>query len=332
MASIYNVFGLTVRSNIPIPGLPLFERFCGEPDVIVHLGLSPRAETEGFSCFEELTYVSSYTDAAGNPALRIWKTADGVFLRLRYCDGVEFWLGRKGDAIWAVWPETLTLADAATYLLGPILGRLLRLRGVTCLHASAVALDECCLVFAGDEGTGKSTTAAAFAKRGHGVLSDDVVALAESEEGFRVTPAYPHLCLWPDSVKMLYGSPEVLPRFIPDWDKRRFPLGDHGTRFENRSLPIGAIYLLGDRHTDLSPYVEALPSQSALLALVADSFASTILDREMRACEFEVLGRLVATVPVRRIYPSRDPARLGELCRVICEDFATLGIPAIARP
>lgn len=331
MDSTHTVFGLIVRSNALIPGLPHLEGSCRETDVSIHWGVSPYTETEDSSPSEELTYVSTYTDAAGNPALQIWKTADGVFLHLKYCDGAEFWLARKGDAIWTVWPATLTFADAVTYLLGPVLGRLLRLRGVTCLHASAVAFEGRSVVFVGPEGAGKSTTAAAFAQRSHGVLSDDVVALAESEEGFSVLPAYPHLCLWPESVNMLFGSPDVLPRFIPDWEKRRFALGDKGTLFENRPLPVGAIYLLGDRHSDLSPRVEAMPARSALLALVAESFASTILDRDMRAREFEVLGRLVTTVPIRRIYPSEDPARLGELCRVICEDFATLDIPATAR-
>lgn len=332
MASIHTAFGLTIRSNIPIPGLPPLAGTSSEADVIIRLGVSPYAQAETLPRFEELTYTSPFTDVAGNPALQIWKTADSTLLHLMYCDGVEFWLDRKGAAIWAVWPSTLTLADTVTYLLGPVLGRLLRLRGVTCLHASAVALENRSLIFAGAEGTGKSTTAAAFAQLGHGVLSDDVVALNESEEGFSAMPGYPHLCLWPDSVNMLYGSPEVLPRFIPDWDKRRFALGRNGTHFENRSLPVGAIYLLGDRSQSLLPYVESLPSQGALLALVAQSFASPILDRDMRAKEFEVLGRLVTAVPVRRVHPSGNSARLEELCRVICEDFAAMRFPATARP
>jgi len=46
------------------------------------------------------------------------------------------------------------------------------------------------VAFVGAEGAGKSTTAAAFALEGHGVLSDDVVALAENASEFVVLPAY----------------------------------------------------------------------------------------------------------------------------------------------
>src|SRR5258708_20495864 len=114
------------------------------------------------------------------------------------------------------------------------------------------------VVFVGAEGAGKSTTAAAFARQGFGVISDDVAALVEGPEGFRVMPAYPHLCLWQDSVEMLYGSADALPRFSTGWEKRRLALGDQGTRFANRSLPLGAIYLLANRRPAQAPFVEAV--------------------------------------------------------------------------
>jgi len=69
--------------------------------------------------------------------------------------------------------------------------------------------------------------------------------------------------------------------------------------------------------------------QSALLSLVAETYANKILDRGMRAREFEVLGRLVTSVPVRRVQPHPDPARLTQLCQVIQEDFDSLDRPLL---
>lgn len=304
---------------------------CGAVDVEFHLGVSPNSKREIPADSEDLTYTSSYTDESGNPALRIWKTADGRFLRLAYYDGIQFWLEREGKSLWAVWPAASTLEDTASYLLGPVLGILLRLRGVTCLHASAVSIENRSVVFVGTEGAGKSTTAAGFARQGFGVISDDVAALVESPDGFRVMPAYPHICLWPDSVGMLYGSSEALPRFSTGWEKCRLALGNQGTRFENRSLPLSAIYLLGDRRSDQALFVERVRPQAGLLSLVADTFANKILDREMRAREFAVLGRLVTAVPIRRVHPHSDPSRLAELCAAIHEDFASLYSPTGAR-
>lgn len=276
--------------------------------------------------------MSSDTDESGKPALQIWKSPNGPYLRLAYYDGTQFWLERAGKEIWATWPESATLEDTSSYLLGPVLGLLLRLRGITCLHASAVALEGHSVVFVGAEGAGKSTTAAAFAREGHGVLSDDVVALTEVESGFLVVPSYPHLCLWPASVAMLYGSVDALPHFSRGWEKHRLSLGDRGARFEGQPRPLGAIYLLGERRKESAPAVEPVRPQAGLLSLVADTFANKILDREMRAREFDVLGRLVTSVPVRRVFPPSDPNKLGALCRMIEADFVALKASTETRP
>jgi hypothetical protein len=140
------------------------------------------------------------------------------------------------------------------------------------------------------------------------------------------------LCLWPDSAQILFGSAEELPRFLQDWDKRCLHLGNEGVRYESRPLPLGAIYVLGDRRPDPAPYVEALGSQTAFLALVADSYANKVLDRNLRAKEFEVLGQLVSSVAVRRIYPRKEAVRIVELCRAILEDYNSLDFPSAARP
>jgi len=322
--SFHTAFGLRISSNVSVPGLPLLKDSHAAGDLKIQLGVFPESHREIKNGGEELTYESPYKDDSGNPGLQIWKSPDHRYLRLAYFDGTQFWLERAGKEIWATWPEASTLEDACSYLLGPVLGLALRLRGVTCLHASAVALNHEAVAFVGMEGAGKSTTAAAFAREGHGVLSDDVVALTESAAKFVVVPAYPHLCLWPESVTMLYGSPEALPHFSKGWEKHRLSLGEGQTRFESHPLALGAVYFLGERRSNGAPSVEAVRPQAALLSLVADTFANKVLDREMRAHEFDVLSRLVAAVPIRRVFPNSDPARIRDLCRVIRQDFAAI--------
>ncbi len=327
----YFFFGLHFRSNLPLPGVSPATSSIENPDVGLHLGIPPGSAAGHAFGPEELTYVSSDTEPTGEPSLRILNVNEGAYVRLAYADGTQFWLDRKGENAWATWPDRLSLESACSYLLGPVLGLLLRLRGVTCLHASAVSFGERSVAFVGTAGAGKSTIAAAFTRQGHGALSDDIVTLERRGGEFYVQPAYPYLCLWPDSVKMLYGSAEEFPRFLADWDKRCLLLGEEGTRYENRALPLGAIYLLGDRRPDPAPYVEAMRPQSALLALLADTYANKILDRDMRAKEFEVLGQLVSRVAVRRIYPNKDATRIEDLCRVIREDYESLDFPGSAR-
>jgi hypothetical protein len=325
----YCVFDLILKSNLQIPELDPIPQSAFPPDISVHLKISPFESGDVPSDPEELSYSSAYKGPDGNPALRIWKVAGGDYLRLQYFDGTQFWLNRACTEVWAVWPEELTIADTATYLLGPVLGILLRLRGVTCLHASAVAFGDRVAAFVGSEGAGKSTTAAALAQRGHPILSDDVVALAERDGSFFVHPACPYLCLWPESVESLYGSSEALPPFSRNDEKRCLSLRKKDLRFAERSLPLATIYILGERRDNPAPVVEAIPLQKALVALVVNSFATNLLDRRQRVQEFELLGRLVPIVPVRQLSPLQDAKRLDELCDLICHDMQGLVAPKV---
>jgi hypothetical protein len=65
---------------------------------------------------------------------------------------------------------------------------------------------------------------------------------------------------------------------------------------------------------------------------VADTFANKILDRDLRAREFAVLGRLATVVAIRRIYPHHEAARIEDLCRVIREDYTSLELTNSMRP
>lgn len=328
----YAVFGLSLRCNLPIPNLTTvnpgqdlsLSESSNDHTVAIHLKVSPHGNAAAPPGPEELSYDSPYKDAAGNPALRIWKTAGSRYLRLAYFDGTQFWLDREGSEVWATWPENLEIEDTATYLLGPVLGILLRLRGVTCLHASAVAFGDTAVAFVGSEGAGKSTTAAALARHGHAILSDDVVALAEHDGSFFVHPAYPYLCLWPESVESLYGSRDALPQFSANYEKRFLSLGKQKLRFAERALPLAAIYILADRRGDPAPLVEELAPQRAFLSLVANSFATNTLDRGMRATEFEILARLAPSVPIRTLCAHHDASRLPDLCALLVEEARKL--------
>jgi len=297
------------------------------PDLKINLGSTPAGDRA--KSYRKLRYKSPYVSETGEPALQVWARGEAGFLEIQFSDGVEFWLDRNLTTLWGQWPEDITLEDALGYLVGPVFGLLLRLRGVICLHASAVNINDRSVVFAGSEGTGKSTTAAAFAQQGFCVLSDDIVALAECAGEFRALPACPRINLWPDSVEILYGSREALPRITTGWDKRCLVLGENaGARFEQRALRLGAIYILGDGTAEGKECVQQIAQKAALMVLVANTYATNFLDSEQRAEEFAVLSRLVAAVPVRMINSPKDVARLEELCEIIRRDFAAIDFPA----
>lgn len=326
---LYSIYGLYLRINEEIPGLIACTDVSKE-DLQIWFGSFP--DHLWSKCKDGIVwYASPRSQEEEPPNLVIYQlSAEGCFW-LRYADGTEFVFDRRCSQVWAMWPENLTLEDTAIYLLGPVLGVLLYLRGVTCLHASAVEIDGAAIALVGESGAGKSTTAAAFAHLGHRVLSDDVVTLNEQDEAFIVHPAYPYIRLWPSSVELLYGKPDALPLLTPTWDKHCLHLIDRGHQFSAEPLPLAAVYILGDRSmSSAAPFVEAVTPNESLINLVANTYANKLLDKNGRAKEFELLGRLRNQLPIRRIIPHEDPAHLFKLCQVIAEDFRQMNAPVLA--
>ena len=269
----------------------------------------------------EVLYASPEDAAPGRPNLRVGVFPGGNYFGFFYRDEVRFAVERQGREVWGDWPENYTLEDACTYLLGPVLGFVLRLRGVTSLHASAVAVDGQAVALLGPPGAGKSTTAAAFAQSGFSVIADDVVTLAEEGKSFRVRPGYPRLNLWSDSVCALFGSVEALPRITPSWEKRYLTLGDNGCGFTSEPLNLGAVYILGPGEAALeSPVVDCLSGSNAFTELASNSYVNYLLDRDMRSREFDVLARLVATIPIRRVRRPADYSAVLAVVEAIAND------------
>lgn len=281
------------------------------------LGTVPRAEFPDSA--EASWYASPRAAVAEEPSMLGFRSADGRFYRLRFADGTEFRVDAAGTRVACTWPAALTLEDAATYLLGSLCGFVLRLRGIPALHASAVAVGDRSVAICGPAGSGKSTTAAAFAARGRSVLADDVVPLLDRADGVFVQPAYPHLRLWPDVLPAL-GTGD-LPPLTPSWDKRYRDLAAEGA-FHAAPLPLGAVYVLGGRETEDAPRLEPVSAGDAVLTLVANTYMGWLPDAAARARDLALLGRVARAVPVVLAVPHADPRRVGELCEAIEGDFA----------
>jgi hypothetical protein len=324
-------YGLRIAVDVPLPGLPVQS---GTQAIDVRIRLNERTVFPPSipTSPDKLLYVSSNLDERGHPALQVALLEGGKYFGFFYSDGARFAIHRTGRKVCADWPENYTLEDACTYLLGPVIAFVLRLRGVTCLHASVIAVDDRAIVLFGLAGAGKSTTAAAFALRGFSVLSDDVAVLADLGDRFLVQPGYPRINLWPDSVRTLFGSEDALPRITPTWGKMYLALDQNGRRFQSCPLPLGAIYILGEREAELTaPVIEGVVGGEAIITLVANTYVNYLLDRDMRAREFDVLSRLLAGVPVRRVRPSADTSKIFSICECITVDATQLALSDATR-
>jgi len=253
----------------------------------------------------------------GDGVFTVYEFADRRFFQLTYSDGTRFLMDHAATRIWGEPGPGLSFDDLCIYLLGPVMGFVLRQRGTVTSHASSLAVHGRALALVGEAGAGKSMTAAALA-RGWPVLGQDVCALAESPSGYQVLlPAYPR-GLWPDSVDFLFSSREALPLMVPGWDKRFLSLDGSSAQFASSPAPLATIFLLAERSTEeRAPYIESISQREALLQLVQNTYLNWYLDRHQRAEEFEVLTRLVSPIECCRVIPSSDPARLPALAELV---------------
>jgi hypothetical protein len=332
MSNTYQAFGLTLLTNRPIPGLsepppasPGSIRPAAEVQIELLADEAAGCSIDGLPSSREgrgSTWYESPRDQHGYRLTVTRRQSDGAFL-FSYSDGTRFFVEPSGGLVRAGWPSTVTLEDVATYLLGPILGFVLRLHGVVCLHASGVVLGGRCAGILAPGGHGKSTLAAVFARHGHAVVTDDILVIAERDGRFWVEPAYPRLRLWSQSVIDLFGEVEALPRITPQhptWDKRYLDLTGEGYSFQRSAVPLAVIYSGMEDEAAVVPRFEAVPGKESLLDLLANSYAAHLLDRQMREHEFDVLGRMAETVPMRRFRVRRGIEQLEALREAIVMD------------
>jgi hypothetical protein len=225
----------------------------------------------------------------------VQRSFDGAWVRMRYPDGTCFTFRGDTSELWATWAAPLTSEDASTYLLGPVLGYILRIRGTTALHASAVSVNDRAIALVGPPEMGKSTLAAALVRRGFPLLSEDVCALRATTDDFEVIPGYPLIRLWPSAVEALFGRSDALPPLTPNWDKRGWPLQSDDVEFCSEPRPLRAIFVLGWDGLAESPRIEEIAAGRAFIELVANSYKNLILDTDQRVSEFHVLHQLGRT-------------------------------------
>ncbi|MCP4044222.1 MAG: hypothetical protein GY731_20090 [Gammaproteobacteria bacterium] len=309
----HTVYGLQLNTDIPIPGLGSQPPY-SDAHLRVYLDRPlPWPNTP----VTQPWLTTPQQDEQGNPILRVWINGRNGFHFL-YADGTQFLINRDATELRAYWPDNLSLEDTATYLLGPVLGFILRLRGKICLHASVIVVDKSAVALLGPAGSGKSTTAAAFSMQGHSIMADDIACLDERHEDFQVLPAYPRLRLWSDSTELLYGSPTALPHLTPNWDKRYLDLTLNERHFQATPLPLTAIYLFEPRSPSIrAPWIGPLSPQEKLMHLVANIHGNYLTYKDLQKRELGALGQLASSVTMRRVTPHSDPGKISNLCTII---------------
>lgn len=199
-------------------------------------------------------------------------------------------------------------------ILGPVFGWLLECRGLLVLHASGVVVDGACIAFLGDKLAGKSTTAAAFLRRGARLITDDLLAIELPDSGDAIVrPAFAQLKLADDAAtEIAVPGSQPLPLVFDGFPKRQHRL----TEMEQRATRLGRLFIL-ERGAQL-PGIKPMSPAQAMVALMRFSysvrFASAPADPEKRARHFQACAAIARQGGVAIL---EVPARLEALDAVV---------------
>ncbi len=317
----YRAYGLTLGCDTPVSALRQERTEPERFDIAVSFGPETDWVREARRLPSRLEHPRPGEVERDNSPFTLTSFGSGEFFELAYGNEALFFVDGAAERLWGTCLPPLTSEDVATYLLGPVMGFVLRRRNVLALHASAVCIGGQAVVLCGESQAGKSTTAAALALQGIAVLCEDVTPLIEVDRRFQVEPGYPRVCLWPDAVEKLFGARDALPRLTPSWEKFFLPLDGSNAKFEEHRRVVSTVYVFAPRVAQANaPRIETMSAREALLDLVQNSYMNWLLDRRQRAAEFDALSKLVTQVPIRRIVPHLDPGRIGALCELIVAD------------
>jgi hypothetical protein len=205
-------------------------------------------------------------------------------------------------------PEAVRL-----FLLGTALGALMVQRGHLVLHGNAFRVGDACAVVLGHSGAGKSTLAAEMHRRGHDVLSDDVVPI--DAEG-RALAGSPRLKLWQDALDRIGLDSAELdrvrqahPKFHVAIDRPPLP-----------PLPVRWIYTL-DRH-DGPLAITTIGGADVFTSLHEHSYRKEVLVGAHRRTHLARSATLARTARLARVDRPRGVDSVAASADAILADIA----------
>ena len=222
MEHTYRAFGLTIESELALPGLLFAE---GPPDVRIQRAKIPVWSGEATVSYGERTRIR------------------GQQWAIRF-QGLPF-AGLVSDGNLVQFEADPNKDDTASlHVLGSCTGALLFQRGYMPIHANTVVTTNGTAMLAGKIGAGKSSTTLALMRRGNRLLADDISAVsfgAEAGDAPEVLSGFPRLKLWKATLDHFECDPAGFRRLRPELEKYHFPVDDHFCAVPQK---LNAIYIL----------------------------------------------------------------------------------------
>lgn len=297
--TIYYCYGLTFDSELPLPELlPATQRLAlgTHSDVTIKFG---NIAEEGLPGGKQL-----------GPFL--WVTDQSLWLQV---PNVARFLISNGNQIVIDSEKGVDEDSIRVFLLGSGLGVLLFQRGQLVLHGNAIRIADQSMVCVGHSGSGKSSLAAGFAKRGYDILADDVVAV---DENCYSLSGFPRLKLWQDTADALQINTIDMRRVRPELEKFNYPIHN---QFSNQSLPIRWIYILGSHKTSEIKF-EAIRGLQRFNALRNNTYRIRFMEGQLlKVQHLKRCGQLAGRIHLSSVLRPDDGFELEALIDSILADI-----------
>ncbi len=267
--------------------------------------------------------------------VRELRDGDAVLLDVQLAPAVGYLLHAPGFARILVTSDGTELlcdpeseperAEWSTLLPAQALPLAATLRGLEVLHASGVVLGDAApgsapgsgaVLFAGPQGAGKSSLAAALLHRGAALLSDDTVALESREDSLIAHPGTSSLHLRANEHRRLSSRERaVLGPTATVLGKQRY-----ATTAAASPAPFGALFML--ERSRRGPPVEWIEAVDPF-ALLASTFNLSVRTPERLTRHLDLAAALAASGHIYRlrIQPGVDASRLAD---TLCERLPEL--------
>jgi hypothetical protein len=300
----YYIAGLTVGSEIVLPGLNAAAPDHGTPDVTIRGRAVPAALANA---------------TASGPT---WQIAGEQFLL--HVPAVARFLLTAGNEIAFEAERGADAGDIPTFIVGTAFGILMHQREQIVLHASAVRVNGKAILFCGPSGAGKSTLAAALSRRGYRLITDDFCAVSVSDAGKPVVhPDGRQLKLWAQAIEMLDLKESRGERVRSRLEKFYVDPGEAHLE----ALPLGAVYALREARPQLVPGIERPNVANAAVLLRRNAYRPRLVAHlNQKVLYFHAAAAIANNAGIFRLIRKLDFAAMPEVISSLERHWLEIGL------
>lgn len=234
----YRVFGLRIKSQIPISYIPLVDDSWEDYDLSVVYG-------------------------------HVWDEGDPVLPHTQqrltlYWKSIAKYRIENGKTITVQpYPDMHPKHIGQHLLRNAIIAAVLQ-RGLLPMHGFSFAIEMGAVLCLAASGLGKSTLATRLYQMGFPILCDDVTVLKLAQQKTQAFPAYPLISLTANAAKQLNIPLHHLDSLQPFSDKYILSVSDD---YQDTPLPLYAIYVIGASPNITSPWLRSVTGTNVLRVL-----------------------------------------------------------------